>query len=468
MNKIIIISAALFFSFSLCSQNIIGNWEGKLEVQKMQLRITFHIHKTDEIYTATLDSPDQGAFDIPVDSIFYSDKHLKLIMNKLGAEYSGNYLPEKDEISGDFTQMGQSFPLNLKRIGDNEVKKKKYQEPDKPYPYVSEDITFRNKKANITLAGTLTLPKKNGIFPAVILISGSGAQNRDEELLGHKPFLIISDYLTRKGIAVLRFDDRGTAKSEGNFKTATSKDFATDAEAAFNYLLSRTEIDNKNIGLIGHSEGGLIAPMIAAENKNIAFIVLLAGPGLTGEKILLMQSQLIGKANGATDKELKISNKLNKKIYTLQKNEKDTSLLKQKITSLLSDEFKKQEATSKLSEEQIKALINRQIKILTSPWFNYFLSYDPVPTLEKVNCPVLALFGSKDLQVPPEADKKVIEKALKKGGNTDFKTLIIPDLNHLFQECKTGSPSEYAKIDQTFSPIALKEISDWIKKHVKQ
>lgn len=468
MNKIIIISAALFFSFSLCSQNIIGNWEGKLEVQKMQLRITFHIHKTDEIYTATLDSPDQGAFDIPVDSIFYSDKHLKLIMNKLGAEYSGNYLPEKDEISGDFTQMGQSFPLNLKRIGDNEVKKKKYQEPDKPYPYVSEDITFRNKKANITLAGTLTLPKKNGIFPAVILISGSGAQNRDEELLGHKPFLIISDYLTRKGIAVLRFDDRGTAKSEGNFKTATSKDFATDAEAAFNYLLSRTEIDNKNIGLIGHSEGGLIAPMLAAENKNIAFIVLLAGPGLTGEKILLMQSQLIGKANGATDKELKISNKLNKKIYTLQKNEKDTSLLKQKITSLLSDEFKKQEATSKLSEEQIKALINRQIKILTSPWFNYFLSYDPVPTLEKVNCPVLALFGSKDLQVPPEADKKVIEKALKKGGNTDFKTLIIPDLNHLFQECKTGSPSEYAKIDQTFSPIALKEISDWIKKHVKQ
>lgn len=468
MNKIIIISAALFFSFSLCSQNIIGNWEGKLEVQKMQLRITFHIHKTDEIYTATLDSPDQGAFDIPVDSIFYSDKHLKLIMNKLGAEYSGNYLPEKDEISGDFTQMGQSFPLNLKRIGDNEVKKKKYQEPDKPYPYVSEDITFRNKKANITLAGTLTLPKKNGIFPAVILISGSGAQNRDEELLGHKPFLIISDYLTRKGIAVLRFDDRGTAKSEGNFKTATSKDFATDAEAAFNYLLSRTEIDNKNIGLIGHSEGGLIAPMLAAENKNIAFIVLLAGPGLTGEKILLMQSQLIGKANGATDKELKISNKLNKKIYTLQKNEKDTSLLKQKITSLLSDEFKKQEATSKLSEEQIKALINRQIKILTSPWFNYFLSYNPVPTLEKVNCPVLALFGSKDLQVPPEADKKVIEKALKKGGNTDFKTLIIPDLNHLFQECKTGSPSEYAKIDQTFSPIALKEISDWIKKHVKQ
>jgi len=468
MNKIIIISAALFFSFSLCSQNIIGNWEGKLEVQKMQLRITFHIHKTDEIYTATLDSPDQGAFDIPVDSIFYSDKHLKLIMNKLGAEYSGNYLPEKDEISGDFTQMGQSFPLNLKRIGDNEVKKKKYQEPDKPYPYVSEDITFRNKKANITLAGTLTLPKKNGIFPAVILISGSGAQNRDEELLGHKPFLIISDYLTRKGIAVLRFDDRGTAKSEGNFKTATSKDFATDAEAAFNYLLSRTEIDNKNIGLIGHSEGGLIAPMLAAENKNIAFIVLLAGPGLTGEKILLMQSQLIGKANGATDKELKASNKLNKKIYTLQKNEKDTSLLKQKITSLLSDEFKKQEATSKLSEEQIKALINRQIKILTSPWFNYFLSYDPVPTLEKVNCPVLALFGSKDLQVLPEADKKVIEKALKKGGNTDFKTLIIPDLNHLFQECKTGSPSEYAKIDQTFSPIALKEISDWIKKHVKQ
>ena len=461
------------------SQNIIGDWGGKIKIQGIQLRIVFHISKDTVLYNATLDSPDQGAFDLPVDSIFFNDENLKMVMTKLGAQYTGTYNSEQDEIKGHFMQMGQSFELNLNRTTINEEKKKRYQEPEEPYPYVSEKITFENKTADITLAGTLTLPKKEGKFPAVILISGSGAQNRDEELLGHKPFLIISDYLTKQGIAVLRYDDRGTAKSKGDFSTATSEDFASDAEAAFNYLLKRKEINKQNIsllinfiyeqniGLIGHSEGGLIAPMIAAKNKNIAFIVLLAGPGISGEKILLMQSQLIGKANGATEKELKASNKLNKKIYSLLKNEKDTSILKQKVNHLLSDEFKKQNATSEMSEKQLNELIKHQITTLTSAWFRYFLSYEPATNLKKITCPILALFGSKDLQVPPEANEKAIKKALEKAGNNDFKTLIIPNLNHLFQECKTGSPSEYAKIEQTFSPIALKEISVWIKKHLK-
>ena len=467
MKKILIISAILFLYVSNFSQNIIGDWGGKIKIQGIQLRIVFHISKDTVLYNATLDSPDQGAFDLPVDSVFFNDENLKMVMTKLGAQYTGNYNSEQDEITGNFMQMGQSFELNLKRTTINEEKKKRYQEPEEPYPYVSENITFENKTANISLAGTLTLPKKDGKFPAVILISGSGAQNRDEELLGHKPFLIISDYLTKQGIAVLRYDDRGTAKSEGNFSTATSQDFASDAEAAYNYLISRKEINKQNIGLIGHSEGGLIAPMIAAKNKNVAFIVLLAGPGISGEKILLMQSQLIGKANGATEKELKASNKLNKKIYNLLKNEKDTSILKQKVNHLLSDEFKKQNATSEMSENQLTALVKRQITTLTSAWFRYFLTYEPATNLTKTTCPVLALFGSKDLQVPPEANEKAIKKALEKADNNDFKTLTIPNLNHLFQECKTGSPTEYAKIEQTFSPIALKEISVWIKKHVK-
>ncbi|MCD6557403.1 MAG: alpha/beta hydrolase, partial [Bacteroidales bacterium] len=344
MKKILIISAILFLYVSNFSQNIIGDWGGKIKIQGIQLRIVFHISKDTVLYNATLDSPDQGAFDLPVDSIFFNDEILKIVMTKLGAQYTGNYNSEQDEINGHFMQMGQSFELNLNRTTINEEKKKRYQEPEEPFPYFSENITFENKTANITLAGTLTLPKKDGKYPAVILISGSGTQNRDEELLGHKPFLIISDYLTKQGIAVLRYDDRGTAKSEGDFSTATSEDFASDAEAAFNYLLNREEINKQNIGLIGHSEGGLIAPMIAAKNKSVAFIVLLAGPGISGEKILLMQSQLIGKANGATEKELKASNKLNKKIYSLLKNEKDTSILKQKVNHLLSDEFKKQNA----------------------------------------------------------------------------------------------------------------------------
>ncbi|MCF6184864.1 MAG: alpha/beta hydrolase, partial [Bacteroidales bacterium] len=410
----------------------------------------------------------QAAYDLPVDSFFIKNTKIKMIMTKLAAEYSGTINAAKNEISGEFKQTGQSFPLNLKKGKVKTENKKRCQEPEKPYPYISEDITFKNKKANITLAGTLTLPNKKDKFPAVILISGSGAQNRDEELLGHKPFLIISDYLTRKGIAVLRFDDRGTAKSTGNFKSATTEDFAGDVDAAFNYLSTRKEIQKNNIGLIGHSEGGLIAPMLAAENKNVAFIVMLAGPGLPGEKILLMQSQLIGKANGATDKELKASKKLNKKIYALLKKETDTSLLKHKINNLLYAELKKQKDTVKLSQNKLKMLINKQTDILISPWFRYFLTYNPAETLEKVTCPVLALFGEKDMQVPPVANEKAVKKALNRAGNTDFKTIILPNLNHLFQECKTGSPAEYAKIEQTFSPVALKEISDWILAHIKK
>ncbi len=468
MKHILLIILSVFFGFFGLSQTVIGNWSGALNVQGIQLRIVFHITKNNNSFTASLDSPDQGAFDLPVDSIFFNNPELKLKMLKLGAEYSGNYNAETDEINGYFKQTGQEFTLNLKRSVGTKKRKKRYQEPDKPYPYVSEDVVFENKKAHITLAGTLTLPKQKGKFPAVILISGSGAQNRDEKLLGHKPFLIIADYLTRKGIAVLRYDDRGTAKSGGNFKSATSADFADDAEAALNYLLSRSDIQKNKIGLIGHSEGGLIAPMLAAKDSKVAFIVMLAGPGLPGEQILLMQSQLIGKANGASEKELKASRRLNKKIYSLLKTETDTTVMKEKIKSILKTEFEKQKTASNLSDETINKLTDSQITTLTSPWFRYFLTYNPTEALEHVNCPVLALFGEKDLQVPPEADEKAVRKSLKKGRNNDFKTIILPNLNHLFQECKTGSPSEYAKIEQTFSPLALKEISDWIQAHLNK
>jgi len=467
MKKVFIISAILFFSLSVSSQNISGDWNGKISISGIYLRIVFHISEKDKTYGATLDSPDQGAYDLPVDSIRFNNPDLKMVMTKLGAEYIGKYDAETNQINGNFNQAGQSFSLDLTKSKTKIERPKRYQEPEKPYPYISEDIKFENTKAGIRLAGTLTLPKKEGKFPAVILISGSGAQNRNEELLGHKPFLIISDYLTRKGIAVLRFDDRGTAKSEGDFKSATSEDFADDVEAALNYLLSRKEIDQKNIGLIGHSEGGLIAPMLAAKNNQIAFIVMLAGPGIPGDKLLLLQSQLIGKVNGANDKELKKSRKLNKKIYAFIKNENDTSIVNQKVYDMLAAEFDNQKDTNKLSEKQLKTQINRQINILTSPWFRFFLSYNPAKTLENLNCPVLALFGKKDLQVPAEINEKAVKKALSEAKNTDFKTVILPNLNHLFQECKTGSPTEYTNIEQTFSPIALKEISDWINLHLK-
>ncbi|MCZ8215835.1 MAG: alpha/beta hydrolase, partial [Cyclobacteriaceae bacterium] len=276
----------LLVSLTTLAQGINGQWNGLLKVQGTQLRVVFNIKQTENGLSATLDSPDQGAKGIPTTASSFENGVLKIAIANLTVEYEGT-LGSDNIIVGTFKQAGQTFPMNLSKEKVEKEKIVRPQEPAKPYPYYSEDVTFENKSAGISLAGTLTLPKKEGIFPVVILISGSGPQNRDEELMGHKPFLVLSDHLTKNGIAVLRYDDRGTALSKGDFKTATSADFATDVEAAMAYLKTRKEINKKKIGLIGHSEGGLIAPMVASRSKDVSFIVLLAGPGIPGDSILL-------------------------------------------------------------------------------------------------------------------------------------------------------------------------------------
>ncbi|MCC7095327.1 MAG: alpha/beta fold hydrolase, partial [Ignavibacteriaceae bacterium] len=334
---------------------------------------------------------------------------------------------------------------------------KRPQEPIKPYPYYSEDVTFKNNKANVTLAGTLTLPQKEGIYPVVILITGSGPQNRDEEILGHKPFLVISDYLTRNGIAVLRYDDRGVEKPTGDFKTATTVDFATDVESAISYLKTRKEINVKKIGLIGHSEGGIIAPMVASKSKDVDFIVLLAGQGLSGDKLMLLQKEKIEQAMNINEQEISKGQKIFSGAYRIiLESHTDNTDLKNKLNTYFTQSF-----DNKLSEEQVNAITNS----ITTPWMIYFLKYNPVPALEKVKCPVLAIDGEKDLQVPPE-NLIAIKTALENGGNKNVTTKLFPNLNHLFQDCKTGLPSEYSEIEETFSPAALAEITKWIRRQV--
>lgn len=344
---------------------------------------------------------------------------------------------------------------------------KRPQEPVKPYPYLSENVTFQNAKANITLAGTLTLPSKNGTYPAVVLITGSGAQNRDEEILGHKIFLVISDHLTRNGIAVLRFDDRGVGQSTGNFKTATSLDFSTDVESAVDYLKTRKEIDKSKIGLAGHSEGGMIAPMVATGSGNIAFMVLLASPAIAPEKALLIQDELIAKALGVSEPEIQKLKNVNAKAYHIVAKSTDRNTLKADLTKLSEDNIL--EIPSQLMPPKMtkKEFVDMQIDNLSSPWFQYLMQYDPGKTLEKVKCPVLAMNGGKDLQVTAKENLPAIIIALKKGGNKNITTKELPNLNHLFQDCETGSPMEYAAIEQTFSPEALTEMSTWILKQVK-
>jgi uncharacterized protein len=466
MKKITVTLLAGLISFTIFGQDITGQWNGVLKIQGTQLRLVFNISKTATGLSATMDSPDQGAKDIPVTTTSFENATLKLAIPDGTIEYKG-ILGKDNIIVGNFKQSGQSLPMNLSR---GEIEKEKIvrpQEPTKPYPYYSEDIIFENKKAGINLAGTLTLPQKDSVFPVVILISGSGPQNRDEELLGHKPFLVLSDFLTKNGIAVLRYDDRGTSLSKGDFKTATSADFATDVESAITYLKTRKEINKKKIGLIGHSEGGLIAPMVASKSKDISFIVLLAGTGIQGDQILLLQQKLIGKASGVSNEDLQKSETTNRKVFDIVNKSTNLEQLNIDLTNYIKQTLKDNPSAEKPAGMSDDDFVKLQVKQIANPWMQYFIKYNPAPALEKVKCPVLAINGEKDLQVPPKENLEAIKKALIKGGNKKVTTKELPNLNHLFQECKTGSPDEYSTIEQTFSTTALTVILNWLQIQTK-
>jgi pimeloyl-ACP methyl ester carboxylesterase len=465
MMKLSILLIAFFSCFSLAAQDITGQWNGILKVQGIQLRLVFNVSKQDGGFSTTMDSPDQGAKGIPVTNTTVENSKVKFQIASAGIEYWGEL--KDNEIAGTFKQGGQEFPMNLTRKAIDKEELRKPQEPAKPYPYYSEDVTFENTVAKISLAGTLTLPNKEGIFPAAILITGSGPQNRDEELLGHKPFLVIADYLTRNGIAVFRYDDRGVGQSKGNFKTATSADFATDVESAITYLKARKEINKEKIGLIGHSEGGLIAPIVASRSKDVKFIVLLAGTGIQGDKLLLLQKELIEKAAGVSESDMKKSSQLNAKLFKTVVSSNDDEKLKTDLRNIINETLKN-DSSAKISNGMAKdEFVSLQVDQITSPWMQYFLKFNPATTLEKVRCPVLAVNGEKDLQVPPKENLTAIKNALAKGGNKKVTTIEFPNLNHLFQESKTGSPSEYATIKQTISPVVLEAISKWIISQTK-
>ena len=451
----------LLVANTLFSQDITGQWNGSLTIQGTQLRLVFHLVKSENTYSATMDSPDQGAKGIPVTQTRFENGLLTIEMPSFQISYSGEL---KDSlIVGLFKQAGMQFPMNLSRKPIEKVTLKRPQTPTEPYPYYTEDVTFENPIAHAVLAGTLTMPKKRGHFPAVILISGSGPQNRDEELFGHKPFLVLADYLTKHGIAVLRFDDRGVGHSTGNFKEATSADFATDVERAIAYLKTRKEIDASKIGLMGHSEGGVIAPMVAVSNpSNVAFIVLLAGTGMRGDSLLLLQAGLIAEKSGIPSEEIRKTVAFNKLVFDVILHAKSLDELEQVLTHKIQLAIESDSSVSVPEGMDHKQFIKAQVQELSSPWFRYFVAYDPIPTLEKLTCPVLAVNGENDIQVPSNENLTAIEKAVKKGGNNNVTCIAFPGLNHLFQECSTCSIEEYGALEQTFSPKALDKITRWI------
>jgi len=441
-----------------------GKWAGSLDVGGQKLRIIINITKaSDDSLKATLDSPDQGAMGIPVSSVTQTGEIIKVELKSIGGIYEGTMSKDGSEISGTWKQGSASFPLLLKKT-DKAVTLNRPQEPKRPFPYIEEQVEYENKAGGVKLAGTLTLPRTDKPVPAVILITGSGPQDRDETLLGHKPFLVLSDHLTRKGIAVLRVDDRGVGGSTGKVSASTSEDFAGDVLAGVEFLKTRKEIARNKIGLVGHSEGGLVAPMVAARSKDIAFIVMMAGPGLNGEEILQLQSALISKAEGANEAALARGRAVLDITFRALREEKDDELAKKRIQQEYGSYVETLDVAQKKAASTSAGELNAQLSAMVTRWFRYFLAYDPKPTLENVKCPVLAINGEKDLQVPPDENLKAIELALKAGGNRDVTLVKLPSLNHLFQTSRTGAPSEYVKIEETIAPVALETISNWILK----
>ncbi len=462
MKKTILILALFLMSLFAFAQSIEGNWNGALDIQGTQLPLVFHIETKDGKLVGTMDSPSQKAFGIPVQNTSFESNELSIGMPNLKINYKGKPNNDFSEIEGTFYQMGMEIPLKLSRNAIKKVALVRPQTPKGPFPYREEEVTFKNDKEGITLAGTLTLPNKKGNYPVVVLITGSGAQDRNEEIFEHKPFAVIADDLTRKGIAVLRIDDRGVGRSTGSFLNSTTADFATDIIAAIAFLKTKNEINSKKIGLIGHSEGGMIAPMVAAQSKDVHFIVLMAAPGTGIDELMVEQTARAEKLAGINDDFIKRNSDLFRGVCAIIK-KGESNDLEEQLTAYLKENMPKlPEGMRPKTEAELNDAIANQVKIVTGKWFQYFIKYIPSENLSKIKCPVLAINGALDFQVPSTDNLKAIQAALVKGQNKNFKAIELPGLNHLFQEATTGAFEEYAKIEQTISPKALEVMTTWI------
>ncbi len=455
MSKFFTTILFLCCSVTVFSQEISGNWIGEINITGNKLGFSFNIIKIENGFETTMDIPLQGLKDVKAEQTSFEKSTLSFTYPQFQLRYEGN-LNDDGEIIGMLTQAGQSIPLNLKR---GVLSLNRPQEPKPPFDYFSEEIEFQTKD-NLKLSGTLTLPRKNKEFPIVIIISGSGPQNRDGEMFGHKPYWVLADHLTKNGIGVLRFDERGVGESQGNFEEATIATFTSDIESAIKYLQDKKDINTNQLGLIGHSLGGIIAPKIASKNKDIAFIVLMAAPGVNGDQLMLSQKATYEKGLGLNEIQIAQGQELVKGAYDIIINYKsDAQQLRDTIYNFYVHKYQ-----SLLSKEQREAIVEQ----LTSNEMIGLIRTEPSTYLQEVNCPTLAINGAKDFQVLPEENLNAIEIAIKKGGNEMVKTVVLENLNHLFQESNTGLLAEYSEIEQTMSPIALELITNWIKEQAQE
>lgn len=448
-----------FFSFSnIYSQEIIGSWGGELEVSGTKLPLIFNIKQKGNQLVSTLDSPMQGAKDISISQTTFEKNELTLVSTTMQLQFKG--FLNVDKIEGTFTQGPMSLPLILTRKKDGESVLKRPQTPQPPFNYKIEEVTFINPIDKNTLAGTLTTPSNKKEFPVVILISGSGQQNRNSEIFGHQSFWVIADDFAKKGIGVLRIDDRGIGGSDGLTMSVTTKNFADDTNAAVDFLAQK---GFSKIGLIGHSEGGIIAPMVASQNPKVKFIITMAGPGIPSDELLLLQTTAIAKASGASDDAIKSGEETNRKLYALVKNYNGNDL-KGELKKVLMADLQKLPEEQQPDATELETVAEQESKKISIPWFIYFLKINPDVYWSKLKIPVLAMNGIKDLQVISKENLAGIKASLEKAKNKQFEIVELPGLNHLFQEAKTGTVEEYGQLEQTIAPQVLDIMSSWILK----
>ncbi len=437
-----------------------GFWLGTLKVQSSELRLAVIISGSAGGHpVGILNSIDQGGAEVPLDEVLLSGDTLMVAAHNLGMNIRGVIDPANGTWVTVFKQGPATFPLTLNKV-EQLPGMSRPQEPVPPFPYKTEEVTYRNAEAGITLAGTLTIPEGQGPFPAVILLTGSGPQDRNEELYGHKPFLVLADYLTRQGIAVLRSDDRGVGGSSGNFASATTGDFAQDALAGVDFLKGRDDYKFGRIGLAGHSEGGMVAPLAASGSGSVDFIVLMAAPGIPFRDIVLSQMKRSYEKIGMSSGEAELNIAWYRQVFALVSIGRSDQQVRDEMDRLFENLLEEDRTRMNKSKESMEA----EAASFTSPWWRFAMQYDPVSTLAKVGCPVLAINGEKDTQVLAEENLAAIEKALREGGNGNCQVMELEGLNHLFQTAETGDELEYGRIEETFSPGAMEVIARWILK----
>jgi len=470
------LTAISFFTVNLlkAQSNFSGTWQATLKVAG-ELDLILHVAQLpDDAYTATFDSPDQNAFGMKCDTVVVKEDpagdELTFTINKYKVSYTGK-LVNDSTLSGIFTQ-GANLPLDFHRTGGPVVREiKRPQTPKPPFPYKVEEVAY--SKNGLQYGGTLTIPQGGGTYPAIVLISGSGQQDRDETLFNHKPFAVLADALTRDGFIVLRVDDRGIGNSSGSFTASTSADFATDVSTSVDYLKTRREVNDKKIGLLGHSEGGMIAPMVASSRKDISFIVLLAAPGVKIMDLMAEQNAAVMRSAGIDSLFSESFKPVYIQMIDALVNAPDTTAAMNKASQVLTN-WQATADTNNLrklgfkSGDDNRQYIRQQMSVVSTPWFKYFIRFDPQPYLTRLKkVKVLAINGSKDVQVVSKQNLPGVRAALVEGKTKTFEVKELPGLNHLFQTCNKCTVMEYGRLQETMSPVALQTITDWLNKNVK-